>query len=333
MKLLTSRRLFLHRAALLPVGLAAGLTNSPAAFAPIPRVGGSHLKTSLNAYSFLDLLTANAKDPGRGVDLFQICDFCARVNFDAVDLTGYFFPGYPQAPADSYVFRLKRHAFDLGLAISGTGVRNDFVTADPSVRAEGVQRLKTWIEVAAKLGAPTIRAFADSQPPFKNWQEAAGGASREVIEGWLADALREAAEHGKQFGVIIAVQNHGDFISTGAQHLSLLQRVNHDYCAAMVDTGKYNTPDPYADIAFMAPYAVNWQIKELIGTTSDSPRTDLKRLVTIIRRSGYRGYLPIETLASGWKDYDSFVAVPAMLEALRKAIVDTENIQPSSPEK
>ena len=333
MKLLTSRRLFLQRAALLPVGLAAGLTNSPAAFAPIQRVGGSHLKTSLNAYSFLDLLTANAKDPGRGVDFFQICDFCARVNFDAVDLTGYFFPGYPQAPADSYVFRLKRHAFDLGLAISGTGVRNYIVTADPSVRAEGVQRLKTWIEVAAKLGAPTIRAFADSQPPFKNWQEAAGGASREVIEGWLADALREAAEHGKKFGVIIAVQNHGDFISTGAQHLSLLQRVNHDYCAAMVDTGKYNTPDPYADIAFMAPYAVNWQIKELIGTTSDSPRTDLKRLVTIIRRSGYRGYLPIETLASGWKDYDSFVAVPAMLEALRKAIVDTENIQPSSPEK
>ena len=333
MKLLTSRRLFLQRAALLPVGLAAGLTNSPAAFAPIPRSGGSHLKTSLNAYSFLDLLTANAKDPGRGVDLFQICDFCARVNFDAVDLTGYFFPGYPQAPADSYVFRLKRHAFDLGLAISGTGVRNDFVTADPSVRAEGVQRLKTWIEVAAKLGAPTIRAFADSQPPFKNWQEAAGGASREVIEGWLADALREAAEHGKKFGVIIAVQNHGDFISTGAQHLSLLQRVNHDYCAAMVDTGKYNTPDPYADIAFMAPYAVNWQIKELIGTTSDSPRTDLKRLVTIIRRSGYRGYLPIETLASGRKDYDSFVAVPAMLEALRKAMVETEGIQPSSPEK
>ena len=71
----------------------------------------------------------------------------------------------------------------------------------------------------------------------------------------------------------------------------------------------------------------------LFRSTSDSPRTDLKRLVTIIRRSGYRGYLPIETLASGRKDYDSFVAVPAMLEALRKAMVETEGMQPSSPEK
>jgi sugar phosphate isomerase/epimerase len=317
---------------MLPLAAASlPIVTATAAFATIQRTGGSHLKTSLNAYSFLDLLNANAKDKSRGVDLFQVCDFCAKVNFDAVDLTGYFFPGYPKAPEDSYIFKLKRHAFDRGLAISGTGVRNDFTTADQSVRAEGVQRIKTWIEVAAKLGAPTIRAFADSQPPFKNWPAAAGNASRADVEAWLADALRECAEHGQKFGVIVAVQNHGDFISTGAEHLSLLQRVGHEYCAAMVDTGKYNTADPYADIAQMAPYAVNWQIKELIGTPGDSPRTDLRKLLTIIRRSGYRGYLPIETLASGRKGYDSFVEVPKMLGELREAIGATASVAPQPP--
>ena len=329
-----SRRNFLKRAALLPLA-AAGLplATATAAVTPIKRVGGSHLKTSLNAYSFLDLLNANAKDASQGLDLFQVCDFCAKQNFDAVDVTGYFFPGYPKAPDDSYVFKLKRHAFDLGLAISGTGVRNDFTTADKSVRAEGVERIKTWIEVAAKLGAPTIRAFADSQAPFKTWQEAAGNASRDAVEGWLAESLRECAEHGKKFGVIVAVQNHGDFISTGEQHLSLLQRVDHEYCAAMVDTGKYNTTDPYADIALMAPYAVNWQVKELIGTSGNSPRTDLKKLVTIIRQSGYRGYLPIETLASGRKGYDSFVEIAKMLTALREAIAATEGSVQGVPTK
>jgi sugar phosphate isomerase/epimerase len=317
---------------MLPLAAASlPIVTATAAFATIQRTGGSHLKTSLNAYSFLDLLNANAKDKSRGVDLFQVCDFCAKVNFDAVDLTGYFFPGYPKAPEDSYIFKLKRHAFDRGLAISGTGVRNDFTTADQSVRAEGVQRIKTWIEVAAKLGAPTIRAFADSQPPFKNWPAAAGNASHADVEAWLADALRECAEHGQKFGVIVAVQNHGDFISTGAEHLSLLQRVGHEYCAAMVDTGKYNTADPYADIAQMAPYAVNWQIKELIGTPGDSPRTDLRKLLTIIRRSGYRGYLPIETLASGRKGYDSFVEVPKMLGELREAIGATASVAPQPP--
>lgn len=319
-----TRRYFLTTSALLPFAGAALFSSSArAAYAPIPRHSGAHLRTSLNAYSFLELLNANAKDPTKGIDLFGVCDFCAKVGFDAVDLTGYFFPGYPQAPADDYLIRLKRHAFNLGLAISGTGVRNDFTAANPATRAEGVQRLKDWIEVAAKLGAPTVRAFADSQQPFKNWQQASNHASRDIVEGYLADALRECAEHGKKFGVIVAVQNHGDFINSGPEHLSLLKRVDHEWCAAMVDTGKYLTSEPYADIALMAPYAVNWQIKETMRSEVDSPKVDMKRLVTLIRKSGYRGYIPIETLSMRRKDYDSYFEVTKMLRDLQAALAAT----------
>jgi sugar phosphate isomerase/epimerase len=325
----TSRRGFLGQAAFLPLVASAGFASTSPA--PVRRTGGSHLKVSLNAFSFLELLSANAKDASKGVDLFQVCEFCARHDFDGVDLTGYFFPGYPAAPDDGYVFRLKRHAFDLGLGISGTGVRNDFTTADRKVRAEGVQRIKTWIEVAAKLGAPVIRAFADSQPPFGTWQEAAGHAPRDLVEGWMAEALRECAEHGKRFGVVVGVQNHGDFIRTGAEHLRLLERVDHEWCAALVDTGKFLTDDPYGDIAVVAPRAVNWQIKETTGSSLASPRVDMRRLVTIIRQSGYRGYLPIETLAMGRPDYDPFVEVPKVLAALREAIAATEPPAPKAP--
>lgn len=328
----TSRRQFLTTSALLPFVAAAGLStrSAQAAYAPIPRTGGSHLRTSLNAYSFLELLNANAKDKTKGIDLFGVCDFCAKVGYDAVDLTGYFFPGYPKAPDDSYIVRLKRHAFNLGLGISGTGVRNDFTAADPAIRAEGVARLKSWIEVAAKLGAPTVRAFADSQPPFKNWQHAAKNAPRDTVEAYLADALRECAEHGKKFGVIVAVQNHGDFISSGAEHLSLLKRVDHEWCAALVDTGKYLGADPYADMAMVAPYAVNWQIKETIGSETNTPKTDMMKLVTLIRRSGYRGYIPIETLSMRRPGYDSYVEATKMLTELRAALAATESITASS---
>jgi sugar phosphate isomerase/epimerase len=320
-----TRRSFLSTSALLPFAAAAGIasTTARAAYTPIPRHSGAHLRPSLNVYSFLELLNANAKDKTKGLDLFGACDFCAKVGFDAIDVTGYFFPGYPKAPADDYLIRLKRHAFNLGLALSGTGVRNDFTAANPATRAEGVQRIKDWIEVAAKLGAPTVRAFADSQGPFKNWQQASSNAPRDTVEGYLADALRECAEHGKKFGVIVAVQNHGDFINTGPEHLSLLKRVDHEWCAAMVDTGKYLTPEPYADIALMAPYAVNWQIKETMRSEVDSPKVDMKRLVTIIRKSGYRGYVPIETLSMRRKDYDSYVEITKMLRDLQAAIAAT----------
>ena len=98
-----TRRSFLKHAALLPFAAAAGLPlgTATAAVTPIKRIGGAHLKPSLNAYSFLDLLNANAKDRSQGVDLFQVCDFCAKTDFEAVDVTGYFFPGYPKVPDDT----------------------------------------------------------------------------------------------------------------------------------------------------------------------------------------------------------------------------------------
>ena len=325
-----SRRRFLTASALLPLAASIALPSARAAYTPIARHGGPRLRTSLNAYSFSDLLIANAKDATKGLDLFGVCDFAAKLGFDAVDLTGYFFVGHPQAPESRYLMRLKRHAFDLGLDISGTGVRNDFTAADPAVRAEGVARIKTWIEVAARLGAPTIRVFADCQAPFKTWQQASSNAPREKVEAWMADAIRECAVHGEKFGIIVAVQNHGDFIATGAEHLSLLNRVDHAWCAALVDTGKYLSADPYADIAIMAPYAVNWQIKETMQSTLKSPRVDMAKLVTIIRQSGYRGYVPIETLSMGRKDYDPYAEVTKMLHDLTAALATSATAEPAA---
>jgi sugar phosphate isomerase/epimerase len=278
------------------------------------------LKPALNAYSFLEPLTANMKDAGTGMDLFAVCDFCAKHNIEAVDLTGYFFPGYPKPPADSYLRRMKRTTHDLGLVISGTGVRNDFATADQAVRAAGVQLTREWIEVAARLGAPVIRVFAGPQAPHKDWAAAAGQAKREDVAGWMAESLRACAEHGEKFGVIVAVQNHGDFLNSGPEHLSLLKRVDHPWCGPLVDTGKYLTDDPYADIAMMAPHAVNWQIKETLGSSVKSPRADFKKLARIIHDGGYRGFLPIETLAMGRKDYDPAAEVVTVLQALPEAI-------------
>jgi sugar phosphate isomerase/epimerase len=222
---------------------------------------------------------------------------------------------------------MKRYTHDRGIVISGTGIRNDFATEDKAVRAAGVQLAKVWIEVAARLGAPVIRLFAGPQLPLKDWQVAAGGAKREDVEKWMADELRTCAEHGEKFGVLVAVQNHGDFLNTGPEHLSLLKRVDHPWCGPLVDTGKYLTDDPYADIATMVPYAVNWQIKETLGSSLKSPRTDFRKLVKIIHDGGYRGFLPIETLAMGRKDYDPVAEVVKVLTAMREAIAAVEHVR------
>jgi sugar phosphate isomerase/epimerase len=327
------RRDFIKRAALLPLCAAgAGLpTTARATIQPIKRLGGSALKVSCNAYSFARLLNDQLQGRGAGISLLDLADFCAKQNFDGIDVTGYYFPGYekngPGVPTDKYIFELKRRAFDLGLGISGTGVGNNFTVADKEARAKDVQRIKNWVEVAGKLGAPVVRVFADTQMRAQTWETVSKGASRDDVEKWIADDIRACADHAAKFGVIIGVQNHGDFLKTADNLISLLKRIDSPWCGAIVDTGYFKTADPYAEMAKAAPFAVNWQIKQSpLGVESEeaSP-TDLKRLLRLVRDSGYRGYLPIETLSprGGGGGYDPFTVVPKFLAQLREAIAQT----------
>jgi sugar phosphate isomerase/epimerase len=321
------RRDFIKSTGLLPFALGAGLElRTEAAFAatkPIQRAGGSQLKISLNAYSFNKLLNDKLKRQRGGVDLFDLVDFCAKYNFDGFDATGYFFPGYPTVPGNKYVNDLKRKAFESGIGVSGSGVRNNFTLPDKTKRAADVQHIKEWVEVASRLGAPVLRVFADTQMRNLSWQDVAKGYTWEQVAAWISADLRECAEHGEKYGVIIGVQNHGDFLTTGEHLLKLIDLVDSEWCGAIVDTGYFKSKDPYEDMARVAPYAVNWQVKQsALGAESDVP-LDLKRLIKIVRSSGYRGYLPIETLSTPGKDYDPFTVVPKFLEELRQAIAQT----------
>src|SRR5581483_4874023 len=154
-------------------------------------------------YSFSKLLNDRNKHRGPGIGLMDLLDFCAKYNFDGLEPTGYFFPTYPEVPSDEYINNFKRRPLELGLRISGTGVRNNFTTSDKAVRAAAVQHSKEWVEVAAKLGAPVLRVFADTQMRAMTWQDVAKGFTRDQVQEWIAEALSECAEQGKKFGVII----------------------------------------------------------------------------------------------------------------------------------
>ena len=307
-----NRRNFIKTAALLPICAAAqDKTKLPV------------LKVSLNAYSFNKLLNDSIRGRGEGVTLLQVVEFAAKNKFDGIDPTGYYFPGYPGIPADSYIESLKRKAADLGIGISGTGVRNNFTTADKAVRDAGVKHIKEWVEVAAKLGAPVIRVFADTQMRNQSWQTVAPGCTRDQVQDWIAADLRQCADQGKKYGVRIGVQNHGDFLQTGQQLMALIKAVGSEWCGPIVDTGYFRSSDVYTDIALVAPHAVNWQIKQSpAGEESEVP-TDLVRLIKIVSKSGYSGYLPIETLSPREKPYDPFTVVPAFLAQVREAIAKT----------
>lgn len=297
----------------------------------IVRAGKAEVKISLNAYSFTKPLLNFAKGRANGptMTMFEMMDWAAEQGFDAVDLTAYFFPGYPVVPSDEYINDLKRHAFQLGLDISGTGVRNDFANPDPEKRAADVKHVKEWIDVAVKLGAPVIRVFSGPIPAGyeDKWDE---------ICTYMAASLKECADYGKQRGVLVGVQNHGDFLKTADQTIKLVKMVHSDWFGVIVDAGYFITPDPYVDIEKVMPYAVNFQLKESVFGAASPIKTDLGRIMEIIKRTGYRGYLPLETLSplGGNKNktqttnanpanqkpaYDPYISVPEFLKKVKEA--------------
>src|SRR5581483_4821699 len=124
---------------------------------------------------FNKMLNDTIRNRGGSLTLVDVLDFCAKQKFDGFDATGYYFPGYPQSPSDDYIKKLKQRAADLGVGISGTGVRDNLTTSDKTVRAAAVQHIKEWAEVAAKLGAPVVRVFADTQMRAMTWETVAKG--------------------------------------------------------------------------------------------------------------------------------------------------------------
>ena len=85
----SNRRNFLKALSLLPLAATAKSETVVSETPAIASEFGPKLKSSLNVYSFNSLLRDNK------IDLFDVLDFCAEQNFDAVDPTGYYFPGYP----------------------------------------------------------------------------------------------------------------------------------------------------------------------------------------------------------------------------------------------
>lgn len=267
----------------------------------VSRQPGTRIKIGLNAYSFNKPLMAGT------MKLPEVIEYCAQQQIDGVDLTGYYFPGYPNVPSDEFLYALKRTAFLNGVTITGTGVRNDFALTDPSSRRGHIQLVKDWVDVAAKLGSDMVRVFSGRELPK--------GYTFDQVLDWMVPAFAECAKYGKEHGVIVGLQHHDDFLKTAAETIRVVKMVDSDWFSVILDVGSLREGDPYQEIEKLLPYASNWQIKEHVWYGTKRVEIDLPRLRALIEKIGYRGFTPIEALGEG----DPKEVVSVFLGKVRKA--------------
>jgi sugar phosphate isomerase/epimerase len=291
-----SRRRFLASGA---AGAAMALGGSAFSADPITRVGGPRLKLGLAAYSFRDYLTGK-KPPA--MDLEDFIDRSAEMQVDGVELTSYYFP---EEFDRAYLGRLKRRCHLLGLGIIGCPVRNTFTFPPGPERDENIAHVKTWIDHAGDLGAPTMRIFAGDLQPGQSPVE----AQKNCVE-----SIEACAEHAALRGVLLGLENHGGIVAEPDGLLAIVKAVDSDFCGINLDSGNFRTEDPYGDFERCAPWAVSVQIKTEVQPRGRGKQpADLARVMEILKKSGFRGYATLEYEA----EEDALTAVPRDLERLR----------------
>jgi sugar phosphate isomerase/epimerase len=296
----SDRRRFLRN--VIAAGAGVGMvTTAASAIEPIRRTAKPHFRLSLAAYSFRQAL--NLKKPTMTLDGF--IDMSAGLPLDAVELTSYYFP----ETSNKYLAGLKGRCTRLGLDVSGTAVRNDFCTMDAGRMKADIAHVKSWIEHTSRLGGKTIRIFAGT---------IAKNDTEDRARARCVAAIQEVCEHAGQFGIYLALENHGGITARPDLMLPIVRAVKSDWFGVNLDTGNFHTKDPYADLAQLAPYAVVVQIKTDIQRERQKPEeADLKRLLDMLRTATYRGYVALEYEAAG----DPKTAVPKYLDILRKMVV------------
>lgn len=277
---------------------------------PIRRPGKPRFLLGLSAYSFRqqmrwfrDKESTAPTAHGPRWEITDFIDYCAEHEVPGAELTSYFFP--PDADA-AYFHRVRQHAFLRGVQIPGTAIGNTFTHPPGPEREREIAYTKKWIDNAVALGAPHIRVFAGNVPK---------GHTPEEAEQYCLECYRECLAYAAERGVWLGLENHGGIVAKSDALVRLMKAVDSPWAGINLDSGNFNTVDPYADLAAIAPYAVNVQIKERVRPAGDKEghELDAARFLGILREANYQGWVSLEYE----EKEDAFTAVPRLLNHWR----------------
>ena len=310
-----NRRRFFTRSAAVAGGVAAAATlGTFAAAQPEPASKPRPNRIAVSTYSFWRY----RRDTKLSME--ECIDLAAEMGFDAVELL------HIQMRDDSndYLQRIKQRAFVNGLDLCGFSTHQDFVSPDADERKANIDRTLGCIELAYKLGIPTIRVNTGRWGTSRDFNELMKNRGIEPrLEGhtdddafkWVIDGLGQCVDRAGQCGVTMGLENHWGLGRTPEGVLRIIDAIDSPWLQATMDTGNF-LEDPYDRLEKMAHKTVFVQAKTYYGGgTWYTLDLDYDRIAAILRRHDYRGYVSLEF--EGKEDHRT--AIPKSLAMLRKA--------------
>ena len=237
------------------------------------------------------------------IDPMDFPKVAAGYGINTIELVNTFY--FSKASDMDYWTAFKKNCEEAGVTVGliMCDALGNLGDADPEARMASVENHKPWVDVAAFLGAKTIRV------------NAAGEGTAEEVAANAVDGLSKLGEYGASKGINVVVENHGGYSSDGKWLSGVMTKVGMDNVGTLPDFGNFFEYDRYLGMEELMPFAKGVSAKSHeFDAEGNETNSDFMRIMKIVKASGFKGYVGIEYEGTELSEDEGIKATKALLE-------------------
>jgi sugar phosphate isomerase/epimerase len=272
------------------------------------------MKLSISSYSYWHFT-------GEKFPIEKVIDEAAKLGVEGIDILHR----QMESEDNKYIQELKRRAYLNGIAFTCLSIHQSFVSPDKEFLKQQIEHTKNCIELAAKMAIPCMRLNSGRWNTIASFDDLMKNRGVEPIlpgytedDGfkWCIDCIEQCLPVAEKNGVLLALENHWGLCSTPEGQLRIKKAIDSPWLGILMDTGNF-LENPYSKLEMIAPYASFVQAKTYYGGgVWYSLDLDYKRIIDILRKVNYQGYISLEYEGKE----DAATAVPKSIKMLREAM-------------
>lgn len=191
--------------------------------------------------------------------------------------------------------------------------QGSLASSNKKERLKAIDNHKKWIDFSYEIGCETMRVNLSGETKLDRWTENS------------IKSLTELSDYNKNINVV--VENHGGLSSNGKYLSNVMSEVNIDNCGTLPDFGNFcidGSPracnewyDIYKGLEELMPYAHAVSAKSYdFDDSGNETKIDYSKMIDIVKKAGYKGYIGIEYEGSRMSEDDGIIATKKLLEKL-----------------
>ena len=170
-------------------------------------------------------------------------------------------------------------------------------TLNQKKRIKAIENHKIWVEAASEMGCHSIRVNLHGTSDAEKWKVTS------------SESLSKLSDYASDYNINIIVENHGGLSSDADLLMEVMSLVNKKNCGTLPDFGNFcisrkwgygddgceNEFDKYEGVKKLMPKAFAVSAKShVFDENGDEKEIDYKKMLSIVKESGYNGYIGVE---------------------------------------